>query len=52
MTPDTEVEQLRRQNALLLKRLLFISRERDHLRTLMAALRSDVAVLTDARVQP
>ena len=31
MTPVTEVEQLKQQNALLLKRLLLVSRERDAL---------------------
>lgn len=31
-TPLTEVEQLRQQNALLLRRLMVVSRERDALR--------------------
>lgn len=38
MTPVIEVEELRRQNALLLKRLLVISRERDRLAALVAVL--------------
>jgi hypothetical protein len=49
MTPATEVEQLKQQNALLLKRLLVISRERDALAQQLAALTSqqanDAAVL-------
>jgi hypothetical protein len=38
MTPLTEVEQLKQQNALLLKRLLLLSRERDALAKQLAAL--------------
>lgn len=37
MTPVTEVEQLKRQNALLLKRLLNVSRDRDELARQLAA---------------
>jgi hypothetical protein len=36
--PLTELDQLKRQNALLLKRLLVISRERDALKLQIAAL--------------
>jgi len=36
-TPLTEVEQLKQQNALLLRRLLIVSRERDDLRRQLAA---------------
>lgn len=38
MTPVTEIDQLKRQNALLLKRLLLVSRERDQLLRQIAAL--------------
>jgi hypothetical protein len=38
MTPVTEIEQLKQQNALLLRRLLAISRERDELAKQLAAL--------------
>ena len=41
--PATELEQLRRQNALLLKRLLAVSRERDELTKKLAALRAPEA---------
>jgi hypothetical protein len=37
-TPVTEVEQLKQQNALLLKRLIVVSRERDALAKQLAAL--------------
>jgi hypothetical protein len=36
--PLTEVEQLKQQNALLLKRLMVVSRERDELAKQLAAL--------------
>lgn len=38
MTPATELEQLKQQNALLLKRLMVISRERDVLAKQVAAM--------------
>ncbi len=38
MTPVTEIDQLKQQNAMLLKRLLLLSRERDQLLKLVAAL--------------
>jgi hypothetical protein len=40
-TPVTEVEQLKQQNALLLKRLLVVSRQRDELARQLAALRPE-----------
>lgn len=46
MTPLTEVEQLRQQNSLLLKRLLVISRQRDELAKQLAALRPEAGVPT------
>jgi hypothetical protein len=36
LTPVTEVEQLKQQNAMLLKRLMTVSRERDALLTQIA----------------
>ena len=41
MTPVTEVEQLKQQNALLLRRLLAVSRERDALAKQVAALQPE-----------
>jgi hypothetical protein len=41
MTPVTEVDQLKAQNALLLRRLMQVSRERDELLKRIAALRLD-----------
>jgi hypothetical protein len=43
MTPPTEIDQLKQQNALLLKRLLVISRERDQALEQLAALRPEQA---------
>lgn len=40
MTPATELDQLKQQNALLLKRLMVISRERDALAKQIAALQA------------
>ena len=39
MTPITELDQLKQQHALLLRRLLAVSRERDELVKQIAALR-------------
>jgi hypothetical protein len=39
--PLTELEQLKQQNALLLRRLLTVSRERDDLRRQLDALRKE-----------
>jgi hypothetical protein len=43
MTPTTEVDQLKQQNAMLLKRLMAVSRERDYLIKQLAAQQSDAA---------
>ena len=48
MTPTTEVEQLKQQNALLLKRLLTVSRERDQLAREIAKLRLDAVPANEA----
>ena len=42
-TPVTEVEQLKQQNALLLRRLMIVSRERDDLRRQLDAAQKDGA---------
>jgi hypothetical protein len=48
MTPVTEIDQLRQQNSLLLRRLLVISRERDQLLKQLAATRSDAPAASKA----
>ena len=48
MTPSTEVDQLKQQNALLLKRLLVVSRERDALAKQLAALRPEATTEAEA----
>ena len=50
MTPVTEVEQLKAQNALLLKRLLTVSRQRDELARQLAELQPGTASANDAAV--
>jgi hypothetical protein len=42
-TPISEIDQLRQQNALLLKRLLIVSRQRDELAKQLAAVKTDGA---------
>lgn len=41
--PVTEIEQLRQQNALLLRRLLIVTRERDELRRQLEAPKDGAA---------
>ncbi|MGB2714172.1 MAG: hypothetical protein WBC51_08345 [Vicinamibacterales bacterium] len=49
MTPVTEIDQLKQQNALLLKRLLTVSRERDELAKQLATLTAPQANEAEAR---
>ncbi len=50
MTPPTEIEELKRQNAMLLRRLLVISRQRDELAKQLAARRPETAHANDEAV--
>lgn len=42
-SPLTELDQLKQQNALLLRRLLTVSRERDELRRQLEAMQTQTA---------